>query len=314
MDPVSHGLVGMVLGLMGGGTLSLSNGLMTAAIVGSVIPDLDILFQLRGDYAYIKQHRGFSHSLPSAVGSSCLGAFFLGIFYPGVPLITLFAWFLLGFFSHLLLDMFNSYGVKIFWPLSRKKFTLNLLPLIDPIVLLISIIAIFTYRAGVKDFPFLLVYGCYFLVRWGMRIWAGRIVRRRMQIMQKPHIILLPSGRMSLFQWDFIAMSAPKNIVGNVNLLLGDYRIFQEFANKSEQELQCLLHETALGQIFREFTPYVHINCEMIEGKLVCHFIDLRYRVRNRFMHNGVMVLNEQREVEKAFFLPYSTAHRIYLA
>jgi hypothetical protein len=52
----------------------------------------------------------------------------------------------------------------------------------------------------------------------------------------------------------------------------------------------------------------------MIEGKLVCHFIDLRYRVRNRFMHNGVMVLNEQREVEKAFFLPYSTAHRIYLA
>lgn len=311
MDPVSHGLVGMVFGIAGGGTLSLSDGLMTAVFVGSVIPDLDILFQLRGDYAYIKQHRGFSHSLPFAVGSSGLGAFILGTFNPGIQFMTLFRWFLIGFLSHLFLDLLNSYGVKILWPLSPKKYTLNLLPLIDPIIVLISLIIILFYRSGVNDFLVFSVYGFYFLLRWAMRLWARKIVRERFQVLR---LAVLPAGRMSFFQWDFIAVSMEKNIVGSVNLFFGNYQVFQELVNRTEQELQWILGETSLGQIFREFTPFIHIKCEKIGDKLVCHFMDLRYRVKNRFMHNGVMVLNEQREVEMAFFLPYSTAHRIHLA
>ncbi len=311
MDPVSHGLIGMVLGIVGGGTLSLSDGLMSAVFVGSVFPDLDILFQLRGDYAYLKQHRGFSHSLPFAVGTSGLGALIIGAFFPGMHFMTLFSWFLIGFLSHLFLDLLNSYGVKILWPLSAKKYTLNLLPLIDPVIVLISLLIILFFRSGAYDFLVCSVYGFYFLLRWAMRLWVGKMVRQHFQVL---HLAVLPAGRISFFQWDFIAATMEKNIVGSVNLFLGNYRVFQELVNKPEQELQWILGDTSLGQIFREFTPFIHVKCEKIGDKLVCHFMDLRYRVKNRFMHNGVMVLNEQREVEIAFFLPYSTAHRIHLA
>ena len=93
MDPISHGLVGMVLGLKAGGSISLANGLMMSSLVGSILPDLDIVFLLRGDFTYLQQHRGISHSLPGAVFLSGLGALTLSPIYSGYSFISLFSGF-----------------------------------------------------------------------------------------------------------------------------------------------------------------------------------------------------------------------------
>lgn len=316
MDPFTHGLVGLVLGLMQGGPLSLTNGMMTASLAGSLLPDLDIIFQLRGDYAYLKQHRGYSHSIPSALLSSGAGALILRFFYPDQQFVLLLCALLLGFFSHLFLDLLNSYGVKILWPFSSKKYTWNLLPLIDPMIILICILSIILHHTGSKSYTVLPVFGIYFVVRWIMRQWAGRLVRNTLRKLENlQSISLLPSGRISFFHWDFIALTAEKKIVGTVNLIWRKHQIFQELADDPRQktEYQWMLGETPLGQVFLDFTPFVHIKAEIIGDKLICSFMDLRYRVENRFMHNGVMILNKNKEVEKAFFLPYSTAHRIPL-
>lgn len=319
MDPVTHGLVGMMLGLMGGGKLALANGLMAASIAGSVFPDLDFVFQLRGDMAYLKQHRGFSHSLPSAALSSFFGAAVLNYFYPMTGFWWLFSAFFAGFLSHLLLDLLNSYGVKILWPLSEKKYTFNLLPLIDPLLVLICILGIIWPFQGVSGYPVLAVFAFYCFLRWVMRLGARRIVRSRLK--EKGwngpfRIYVLPSGRMSFLRWDFIVKSTLKDLVGSIDLGSGRWRVFRELDHPPEEvrEIQEILSLTPLGQTFGEFTPLYHIKCEKLGDKFICHFMDLRYRVENRFMHNGVLVLNENREVEKAFFLPYSTEHRIYLA
>lgn len=312
MDPVTHGLVGMMLGIMGGGTLSLTNSVMTASIVGSILPDLDIVFQMRGDYAYLKQHRGFSHSLPCAVLASGVVTFFLGFIYPGEQFSTLFWGSLLGFLSHLFLDLLNSYGVKILWPFSRKKYTWNLLPLFDPILVLLCVISLFFLRKGVNEYSLLAVIFFYLLLRRMMRFWAKSIVRARLQ--RKNELVrvnILPSG-ISLFQWDFIAVLPGKNIVGTINLCHRKYQIFQHLYQEGD-EFKGLLAKTILGQVFHEFTPFCHINYEKKGGKLVCHFIDLRYRVRDRFLHNGVLVLDQNLEVEEAIFQPYSKSHGIYL-
>jgi len=316
MDPVTHGLVGLVLGLMQGGPLSLTNGMMTASLAGSVIPDLDIIFQLRGDYAYLKQHRGYSHSLPSAFLSSGAGALILRLFYPDQQFGLLFGGVLLGFLSHLFLDLLNSYGVKILWPFSRKKYTWNLLPLIDPMLLLLCLLSMLLHYTGGNCIALLPVFGLYFVLRWRMRQWAGRMVRRTLRELENlSGIFLLPAGRFSFWQWDFIALAAEKKIVGTVNLFWRKQQIFRELADDpgKQTEYQWMLGKTPLGQVFCEFTPFVHIKAEKVGDHLICSFMDLRYRVENRFMHNGVMVLNQNREVEKAFFLPYSTAHRIPL-
>jgi len=312
MDPISHGLVGMVLGLKAGGAISLTNGLMMASLVGSVLPDLDIVFQLRGDFAYLQQHRGISHSLPGAVFLSGLGAITLSCFYSGYSLMTLFSWVLLGVVSHLFMDVLNSYGAKVFWPLSSRKHMLNLLPLIDPVLILLCFLSIWRYSLGYQDFLISLVFACYLLLRWFLRFLAkhlieGRLVKKKTYL----RVCVLPSA-MDPFRWDFIIEQRKKNIVGSINLAKGSYKMFQRLKCEKE-EIRTLLAETALGQVFRDFTPFFHVSSEKKGDKLICHFMDLRYRVKNRFLHNGTLVLNHKFEVEEAIFQPYSMSHRIYL-
>lgn len=312
MDPLTHGIVGMVLGLKAGGAVSLSNGLMIASVVGSLIPDLDIIFQVRGDFAYLKQHRGISHSLPSALITSGLGAIILSLFYPNYNTLMLWLWVMLGFMSHLFLDCLNSYGVKIFWPLSSQKQRFNLLPLFDPVIILLCFFCLWRYSQGYNDFLFLGIFASYLLFRWILRIKAKHLIRVSFSKKKIPlRVSVLPAG-INLFHWDFIVEQRNKNIVGSINLLQGSYQIFQRLSCEKE-EVRNLLTETVLGQVFREFTPFFHISAKKKGDKLICHFMDMRYQLKNRFLHNGTLILNHKLEVEQAIFQPYSMSRRIYL-
>jgi len=312
MDPISHGLVGMVLGLEAGGGISLTNGLMMASIVGSVLPDLDIVFQLRGDFAYLQQHRGISHSLPGAVLLSGLGALTLSLFYSGYSYILLFSWVLLGVISHLFFDVLNSYGAKVFWPLSSRKYMLNLLPLVDPVLILLCLLSLWRYSLGYHDYLIILIFSCYLLLRWALRVGAKHIIEDRLfKKKADRRVCVLPSA-MDPFRWDFIIEQRKKNIVGSINLAKGSYKTFQRLKCE-KKETRNLLAETVLGKVFYDFTPFFHVSLEKKDDKLIYHFMDLRYRVKNRFLHNGTLVLNHKLEVEEAIFQPYSKSHRIYL-
>jgi len=312
MDPLTHGLVGMVVGLNAGGTVSLSNGLMIASVVGSLIPDLDIVFQLRGDYAYLKQHRGISHSLPSAVVMSGLGAIILNLFYPEYNFFLLFPWVCFGFLSHLFLDSLNSYGAKIFWPISRRKQRFNLLPLFSPVIFLLCLFSMWRYTQGYHDFLISAIFVIYLLFRWILRNWAEQLIKVKLLKKKKAlQVSVLPAG-INLFRWDFIIEQRQKNIVGNVNLLKRSCKISQRLQCEKE-EMRDFLAQTVLGRVFREFTPYFHISSEKKGDQLIYHFMDLRYQVKNGFLHNGTLRLNHKLEVEEAIFQPYHKSRRIYL-
>ena len=313
MDPISHGLVGMVVGLQAGGDISLTNGLMMASIVGSVLPDLDIVFLLRGDFVYLQQHRGISHSLPGAVFLSGLGALALSFFYAGHSIISLFSWVLLGVISHLFFDVLNSYGAKVFWPFSSKKQMLNLLPLVDPVLISLCLLSLWRYSLGYHDYLISLVFAGYLLLRWALRLWVTHIIEARL-LQKKAHlrVCVLPSA-MDPFRWDFIIEQRRKNIIGSINLVKGSYDTFQRL-NCEKEEIRSLLADTVLGKVFCDFTPFFHVSSEKKDDKLICHFMDLRYRVKNRFLHNGTLILNHKLEVEEAIFQPYSMTRRIYLS
>ncbi|MGI6145517.1 MAG: metal-dependent hydrolase [Clostridia bacterium] len=314
MDPISHGLVGMVLGLKAGGSISLANGLMMSSLVGSILPDLDIVFLLRGDFTYLQQHRGISHSLPGAVFLSGLGALTLSPIYSGYSFISLFFWVLLGVLSHLFFDVLNSYGAKVFWPLSSKKHMLNLLPLVDPVLILLCLLSLWRYSLGYQDYIISLVFAGYLLLRWALRLGAQYFIETRLlKKKKKTHlrVCVLPSA-MDPFRWDFIIEQRKKNIVGSINLVKGSYHTFQQLKCEKEK-IRNLLTGTVLGKVFRDFTPFFHVSSEKKDDKLICHFMDLRYRVKNRFLHNGTLILNHKFEVEEAIFQPYSMSRRIYL-
>lgn len=134
MDPVTHALTGAVISRTGfyqrfGRTATI------IFITAALIPDIDH-FSLRfaGPLAYLKYHRGFTHSV---AGSFIIAAAIAGIASLIKPVRermnrpTLFFFSLLGIYSHIFLDLITSYGTQVFFPFSHKRYSLDMVFIID---------------------------------------------------------------------------------------------------------------------------------------------------------------------------------------
>lgn len=111
--------------------------------VGGVIPDLDVIVAAPfGPWAQLEMHRGTSHSLWfGPVVGSLLGYALHHLWYrkrepdgvgsPGGRR-ALALVLGLGIFTHPLLDVFTSYGTQLLAPLSRKRFVIDGVGIIDP--------------------------------------------------------------------------------------------------------------------------------------------------------------------------------------
>lgn len=304
MDPITHGLVGILIGSKTAGGLTLANGALVVFTLGSIAPDFDIVGQLWGDYVYLKQHRVFSHSLPGLAVISLGLAAVLHIFYP-ISFSMLFLWTFLGALSHTAMDLFNSYGVSILWPFEKKKRTLNLLTVFDPLFCIFLITAMIIPGWGE------LVPVLYLGLRLFMRTVALEIVKRSMAGQGCTRIFILPSF-VSAFKWDFIVVTPRQKMVGRVDIFRRRIRILSDL-KCIRTDLEKVLAQSVLGRVFSEFTPLMHIECEKVGGKLVARFMDLRYYFKDRFLHNGTIIFNEEMKVEEAVFQPYSPSRRIIL-
>ena len=312
MDPVTHAIIGMIIGSKVGGALSWNDGIMAATTFGAIMPDFDIAAQLWGDFNYLKQHRGFSHSLAGLLVTSVVAGAALSLLYPGIGVITLMTCTFIGAISHTIMDLFNSYGVNLAWPFSRKKWTINLLMAFDPILFMLGTAWIFI--GGKEQYEASLAVGavCYLFMRFLMREQARQTVAKRLQRRAPTVSVVVIPSMGNIFKWDFIAAMPKRRIVGQIDMLKRNLRITRRlyYLNKP---LRQVLTASVLGKVFSEFTPFFHIECELVEGKTVGRFMDLRYRVRGRFLHNGTIILDDNMNVEEAIFQPFSPSRRHYL-
>lgn len=130
MDPVTHVVTGVALSQF---VAAPSRGWAAlAGLLFALLPDFDYVLRFNNPLAYMKYHRGFSHSLLALVLYVIVGAS-LGRLIGGPrwfrPLI------IIGFVvlaSHLFLDWATSYGTQLLNPFTRAKFSLDWVFIIDP--------------------------------------------------------------------------------------------------------------------------------------------------------------------------------------
>lgn len=156
MDPITHGLTGAILSRTGF-YQRFGKAATIIFLVAALIPDIDhITLRLAGPLAYLKYHRGFTHSI---AGSFVIAALMAGIACSikqikermGYPLV--FGISLLGIYSHIFLDLITSYGTQIFFPFNTKRYSLDLVFIIDfyfSALLLIPLIIIRLKREWTK--------------------------------------------------------------------------------------------------------------------------------------------------------------------
>ncbi len=136
MDPVSQGALGAVFAQTRGPRYALAKAAVIGAIAG-MLADLDILIRSSSDpLLAIEFHRHFTHSLffiPIGGGLSSLLLYpLLGKRWQLSYRLTL-VWCMIGFATHGLLDGCTTYGTKLLWPLSDQRYSLDIIPIVDPL-------------------------------------------------------------------------------------------------------------------------------------------------------------------------------------
>ncbi|HUI42486.1 MAG TPA: metal-dependent hydrolase [Terriglobia bacterium] len=144
MDNFTHTLTGIALSQAG---LKRKTRFATLALVlASNAPDVDVVTRIRGSASYLEYHRGITHSFAGLAG---LALMLTALIYlpgrrarpkPSSPPLNL-RWLFLacstGLLGHLLLDFTNAYGVRPFMPVSGRWFAWDIMPILDPMLLLL---------------------------------------------------------------------------------------------------------------------------------------------------------------------------------
>ncbi len=149
MDTITHGLSGSLLGIA---TRDKFKKIPPKILVyfftfAAIFPDLDIIFRLISEQAYLKNHRGITHSLLllpfwclllTFIFSLCLKyKIFLKNHNEEIPEIksrTIFELYVistLGIIFHILADLITTYGTMILSPYDNTKFAYGSVFIID---------------------------------------------------------------------------------------------------------------------------------------------------------------------------------------
>jgi inner membrane protein len=149
MDPVTHGLTGLLLAQAGfqrryGAQATL------ALVGGALIPDIDVLWSPSHDVIALETHRGITHSFVGALVLGVAMGFLLRFLGPEKRWKLLSGLSILGIVvGHLFMDLITAYGIQLFLPLSRARPAWDLIFIIDPFLsvpLLLAAVAALFWR------------------------------------------------------------------------------------------------------------------------------------------------------------------------
>ncbi|MFT5680340.1 MAG: inner membrane protein [Myxococcota bacterium] len=141
MDTITQAFLGAGIGQAG--FRSLGRRAVAFGALCGLLPDFDVLLGLGDDWHGLITHRGSSHSLLVlplvAVPVGWLGWRLLGRRGKPQTWIHLAFW---GLITHPLLDVCTTYGTQLFAPLSRQRFSIDAVAILDPVYTLPLIAAV----------------------------------------------------------------------------------------------------------------------------------------------------------------------------
>lgn len=274
MDIVTHAMSGLIIA---GPFVSTHPMAASAFVFGTVLPDLDVLSRCFGKRAFLRWHQTYTHSFVGIVvaGLACMA--FLGVFGVSAPLVPIAL--SLGMLVHILADWSNTYGVMLFGPLYRRRYSLSWVFFIDFTVIAVSLAALVPILIALWRMRLIpawptIGYICFVLSYWLVKGWFRR---RALRLVLHRPCVLVPSA---LLPWSFYcyAVNGDKALLYRINVITGRRDEIGE-----EQVLDShyanLLAEVPEYNLMRELSPGYHVVSASVGPRattLVCR--DLRTR------------------------------------
>lgn len=305
MDPITHGLIGIALSTLSGHTIQLNDPVILGCALGAMLPDLDIITHLKGRLNYLLKHRGASHSLVTLSAMALGLSTILYFIFPTTSWLTIFVWTFIGTMSHGIMDLLNSYGVQLLWPFSRKKFSVDMIMLTDPVVLssmLLSLIISLKVPdyAVISALVALLFSGIYLNLRHLGRLKRRDRLMKQYNLKDRNQVKVLPA-MYHPYMWNFLLFQEDNVSFGIIrNEIPSICRVLPKFDVKNPLVSSALAGN--LAEIFNQFTPYYHVIHHSVDEKCNIEFLDLRYWSKGDFIYTGYVFLNADGEISQEIF------------
>lgn len=307
IDPITHGLIGAALANLSGHPIQINDPIFIGCTLGAMIPDLDIITHLKGRLNYLLKHRGASHSL-LALGGMALGLGTLVHYvFPTSSWLTVVFWTLLGTLSHGIADLLNSYGAQLLWPFYKKKFTVNMAMLTDPIIFVLFltslIFSILQPEYGLHST--LTVLGVaigYLFIRELDRYKTRRKLEQAFGA-RSGQIKVLPAMYRP-FNWAFLLYEKNTVTFGIMQKKKAKVlKVLPQWDSKDPLISNAMAGE--LADIFTRLTPYFHVVREDngLEAKI--QFVDLRYWDKEDFLYTGEVRICSDGTISEERFFPF---------
>jgi len=153
LDSVTHIVLGAALGELSLGKKLGKKALWVGALANT-IPDFDVFvsYFIKDEMAYIKYHRAYTQAIPVQLFMA-LPLAWIGnhIFEKDIPFGVGYMFWLLGFFTHSMIDCCTTYGTRLWLPFSTVQVAFNNLAIVDIIYMLPFLILFFYLVIGQKE-------------------------------------------------------------------------------------------------------------------------------------------------------------------
>lgn len=307
MDNVTHALHGLALYAVAATDPSIANdptamsAVLWAASLGSQAPDFDFVVRLfGGNVAYLKHHRGITHSLPAwLLWPTCL-ALALWLFFPD-HFGLLWWWSFLGVVVHVGMDLLTTYGTVAFWPFSKRRYGWDILMIVDVVLWALGALGIFLWWQGVSPGQVLLATlvpaGLYLLVRVTVQLMLRRRVRQfyRQSGIEIGRISVIPF--LGLFRWNLVAESETGYETGTAHLRKG-IAIHRKYAKNKVDAAREELERSQVYQVFSWFARHLFVEVKRAEdGLLRAEMADLTFGFQDRLPLSAQVTLDAEGNV-----------------
>jgi len=272
---------------------------LIGTVAGSEAPDFDGLLRLKGNAAYIRNHRGISHSIPAIAVWTIVITGLLQLFYRGsLPWLHVGGWVLLAVCLHVLTDLFNSYGTQALRPFSDKWISWNIIHIFDPFIFTAHVIAILMWAGGIANpaiiFPILyLLLILYFF--W--RTTAQLAVLRKLPKLDAEHMLgdaYIPITTVSMNKWNIVKQSADGAFV--IGELRGRQLQWMDKVRCSSHPAVEMSKNDSGVKAFLYFTSFACADVLEHSWGYEVRWSDVRYRYRKQYPFVAVLLMNKQYE------------------
>ena len=273
MDPLTHALTGAAIKQLG----FKRKASLAVLLISSLAPDLDYVSRFWGADVFLRYHRGITHG----VAALFLVPLIIGIIF-GYKKGFLYFFFisLLGYGTHILMDLTTQYGTRVLSPLDWEQYSLDLVFIIDPYITIGLLLCVILGWKNKKRAPViaavtLVLMVSYFAGRYYLHDEARDFLKTKVDA-NTYTLCPLPND---FLRWWFVARSGDEYLTGFADLFTQRVCIQERYKPVRDPLIERSREERAVKN-FLYFAKYPYADVEKEGDKTVVVWRELAYSFR----------------------------------